>query len=191
MAGLILASGSARRRELLEQLGLSFTVVLREVDETPHANEPVSDYVRRLAQAKASAMAADHAHDWVVAADTTVSRDGEIFGKPADLAEALGMWQRLQGGWHQVWSGVAVAHQGQLWCTAVCTEVYMQALRTEQMQAYWRSGEPLGKAGGYAIQGRAAAFIPEIRGSYSSVVGLPLAETMQLLRQAGFAPAVA
>lgn len=186
MARLILASGSPRRRELLAQIGLPFVVQVREIDETPQPGEAPADYVRRLACGKAAALAGDHPQDWVLAADTTVTCDGVIFGKPADQAEAMQMWQQLGGRWHQVMTGVVVAHQGRYWPQVVCTEVFFKALSAAQMAAYWQSGEPLGKAGGYAIQGRAAAFIQEIRGSYSSVVGLPLAETVALLQQAGF-----
>ena len=109
MARLILASGSPRRRELLAQIGLPFVVQVREIDETPQPDEAPADYVRRLACGKAAVMAGDHPQDWVLAADTTVTCDGVIFGKPADQAEAMQMWQQLGGRWHQVLTGVAVA----------------------------------------------------------------------------------
>ncbi len=186
MAGLILASASPRRAELLAQVGLDFAVRVREIDETPQVNEAPGDYVARLALQKSAAVAWDHPGDWVLAADTCVTCAGQIFGKPVDEADAMAMWARLSGRWHTVYTGVAVRHGHRHWHTVVGTEVEFLPLNLAQMRAYWQSGEPQGKAGGYAIQGRAAGFIPQIRGSYSNVVGLPLAQTVQLLQQAGF-----
>lgn len=180
---IILASGSPRRRELLQQVGLDFEVQVFEIDESSQPNEHPTDYVLRLAESKARAAQAHLPADCIViAADTTVSIAGQILGKPVDQADAFAMWQQLSGQVHHVYTGVAVARGELLYSTVVATAVHMQPLNLQQMQAYWDSGEPLGKAGGYAIQGRAAAFIPRIEGSYSNVVGLPLVETLQLLQ---------
>lgn len=181
---IVLASGSPRRRELLQQVGVDFEVKVFEIDESCWPNESPQDYVRRLAMSKARAAQAHLPDDCVViAADTTVTIAGQILGKPVDQADAFAMWQQLSGQTHQVYTGVAVGCGERLLSCMVATAVQMLPLTGTQMQAYWDSGEPLGKAGGYAIQGRAAAFIPRIEGSYSNVVGLPLVETLQLLQQ--------
>ncbi|MBC7750783.1 MAG: septum formation protein Maf, partial [Candidatus Saccharibacteria bacterium] len=117
----------------------------------------------------------------IIAADTTVTMDGLILGKPEDQEDAFSMWQLLSGRTHQVMTGVAVAYLGQIQTVIVTTDVDFLRLNAAQMQSYWDSGEPIGKAGGYAIQGLGAAFIPRIQGSYSNVVGLPLVETLALL----------
>lgn len=181
---IILASGSPRRRELLTQVGVDFSVQVFEINESPHVAETPAAYVARLAISKAQA-AIPHvpAQTIVIAADTTVTIDGLILGKPQDQADALQMWQRLQGRTHQVLTGVAVCQGTRCLSQVVCTEVVMRQLTEVEMQAYWQTGEPLGKAGAYAIQGRGAAWIPAIHGSYSNVVGLPLVETLALLQQ--------
>lgn len=180
---IILASGSPRRRELLQQVGLDFEVRLFEIDESNLEDENPADYVLRLAESKAAAAQAHLPDDCVViAADTTVTIAGQILGKPASQAEAFAMWRLLSGQTHQVLTGVAVVRGRTRLSRVVTTNVEMLALSEQQMQAYWATGEPIGKAGGYAIQGRAAAFIPKIEGSYSNVVGLPLVETLQLLQ---------
>lgn len=181
---IILASGSPRRRELLQQVGVVFEVKVFEIDESVLPDEVPTAYVRRLAESKARAAQAHlPADDLVIAADTTVTIAGQILGKPVDQADAFAMWQQLSGQTHQVYTAVAVGCGERLLSVVVATAVQMLPLSDEQMQAYWDSGEPVGKAGGYAIQGRAAAFIPRIDGSYSNVVGLPLVETLQLLEQ--------
>ncbi len=181
---IVLASGSARRRELLQQVGVDFEVKVFEIDESCLPHESPREYVHRLAEAKARAAQPHLPSECVViAADTTVTIAGQILGKPTDRDEAFAMWQQLSGQTHQVLTGVAVGCGDRLLSTVVATAVQMLALTPAQMQAYWDTGEPLGKAGGYAIQGRAAAFIPRIEGSYSNVVGLPLVETLQLLQQ--------
>ena len=181
---IVLASGSARRRELLQQVGVDFEVKVFEIDESCIPDEIPRDYVHRLAEAKARAAQLHLPTDCVViAADTTVTIGGRILGKPVDQHDAFAMWRQLSGQTHQVLTGVAVACGDRLLSSVVATSVHMLALTSTQMQAYWDTGEPLGKAGGYAIQGRAAAFIPRIEGSYSNVVGLPLVETLKLLQQ--------
>jgi septum formation protein len=181
---LYLASTSPRRRELLAQIGLAFTVLSPEIDESRQAGEAPEAYVARLAAAKARAGLAQVADGVVVAADTTVVLDDAVLGKPATLAEAEAMWRALSGREHRVLTGVAVADRQALRVETVTTGVRFRPVAPEEMRAYWASGEPADKAGGYAIQGRGAVFVTRIDGSYSNVVGLPLAETAALL--AGF-----
>ncbi len=185
---IVLASGSPRRKELLEQVGVEFTVQVFEIDESPHLHEAPADYVVRLAIQKAQA-AIPHlpADTIVIAADTTVTIDGKILGKPQNQADAFAMWQRLSGRDHFVMTGVAVAQNQTVLHRRVTTEVHFARLSLADMQAYWHTGEPIGKAGGYAIQGRAEALVDWMAGSHSGVIGLPLYETRALLRAAGLA----
>lgn len=178
---LYLASTSPRRRELLAQLGLDFQVLPVDIDESVRAGEGPADYVLRLAREKAAAGLAQAGEGVVVAADTSVVLDGEVLGKPASVAEALAMWSRLSGRDHEVLTGIAVGNRARQEARVVTTRVRFRALREPEMRAYWASGEPRDKAGGYAIQGRGAIFVTGIDGSYSNVVGLPLAETAALL----------
>lgn len=181
---IILASSSPRRRELLQQVGIDFDVKSFEIDESPNLHEAPADYVVRLAIEKAQAAINQLPADTIViAADTTVTIDGQILGKPANQAEAFAMWQRLSGRDHFVMTGVAVAKNQTVLHRRVTTEVHFAHLSHADMLAYWQTGEPIGKAGGYAIQGKGAAFIPRIHGSYSNVVGLPLFETLDLLKE--------
>lgn len=181
--GIILASQSPRRKELLEQVGLKFTIQSADVDESVLANEHVDDYVLRVATAKAQVIAAQHPQAFVIAADTTVTIDGKILSKPIDYADACKMWTQLSGRLHQVKTTVVIAYTSIVWHVTVTTHVNFKDLTQDEMFAYWQTGEPQDKAGGYAIQGRAAAWVKSIEGSYSSVVGLPLYETLQLLKQ--------
>lgn len=185
MADVILASGSPRRLALLRLVGLEPVVRPVDVDERPHPGEAAPEYVARLARDKAAAVAENGAV--VLAADTTVVLDGEVLGKPRDAAHAADMLQRLQGRGHAVSTGVAVLAGGQLHELVVTTEVEMVALERRTIDWYVGTGEPLDKAGGYGIQGRAAAFVRRIDGSWTNVVGLPLAEACALLRKAGVA----
>lgn len=184
---VILASGSPRRAELLRQIGITFEVRLPAVavDETPLADESAAAYVRRLAREKAAAVAASAPDRVVLAADTTVVLDGRILGKPVDAADAVAMLLALQGREHEVLTGVAVDCAGAIRCTVVRTAVRFRAVDREEAQAYWRTGEGADKAGAYGIQGIGAIFAEALEGSYSNVVGLPLAETERLLREAG------
>ena len=194
---IYLASRSPRRRELLRQIGIGFEVLsLREgrdrgadVDETPLPGESPDDYVLRVCIAKADA-------GWkilverrmtrssllpVLAADTTVCADGQILGKPADRAEAQAMLRALSGREHRVLTAVAVRHGERLETALSESQVRFVTLTEQDIAAYAATDEPMDKAGAYAIQGRAAAFIEELRGSYSGVMGLPLRETAMLL----------
>jgi septum formation protein len=180
----ILASGSPRRRELLTQIGLTFDVETADIDETPQVGEDALAYVQRLAEHKAAAVFARHdnrARLVVLGADTTVFCSGQILGKPIDEADAARMLRLLSGKTHQVMTGVALVTAGARVVGVEVTDVEMLALSEAQIAAYIASGEPMGKAGAYAIQGRAARFIPRIAGCYFNVVGLPLARVSLML----------
>lgn len=181
---LILASSSSRRRELLTALGLAFDTADADVDETPHCSESAEDMVLRLAIAKATAIEVED-DDVVIAADTAVAVASTIFGKPRDAADAISMLNRLSGARHRVVTGVAVRHRGAISTVLSSTEVQFRELGPDEARRYWQTGEPHGKAGAYAIQGRGGAFVEAIMGSYTGVVGLPVFETAELLRQAG------
>ncbi|MFB9068530.1 Maf family protein [Pseudofulvimonas gallinarii] len=192
---LYLASKSPRRRQLLGQLGVDFEVLDVDIPEAPEPGESPVAYVERLARAKAAAGRAALAvgaggDGWVLGSDTEVVLDGEIFGKPVDEAGAAAMLSRLAGREHEVLTGVCLAGPPaagpptSLVCT---TRVRFDALDEAAIRVYVATGEPFGKAGAYAIQGRAAAFTSHLSGSYSGVMGLPLFETARLLRAAGFA----
>lgn len=195
---IYLASRSPRRRELLRQIGVTFELIpLREgsgrgadVDETPHAGERADDYVLRVAHDKARAAAGIVAARRIVArpvlaADTTVVRDDEILGKPANADDAARMLRLLAGRSHRVLTAVAVAADGRLETRVSESRVWFRAIEAAEIRRYVATGEPGDKAGGYAVQGQAAAFITRIDGSYSGIMGLPLAETAELLRSYG------
>lgn len=189
MTPLYLASGSPRRRELLTQIGIPFTTLSASVDETPLADEAAPAYVERLARAKANAGLVELLTTnasvplAVLGADTAVVLDGRILGKPVDREDALAMLAALSGREHQVLTAVAVADQQRCLSVCVVSQVRFGHISTQQAQDYWASGEPLDKAGAYAIQGLGAVFVQRIEGSYSAVVGLPLSETVELLGQ--------
>lgn len=186
MTTLYLASKSPRRRELLDQIGLRHATVHAEVDETPLAGEDAAAYVERLALAKARAgLSGLGGRGLVLGADTSVVVDADILGKPSDREHALAMLARLSGRDHLVYSAVALASAERVEARVQVSRVWMRPLSAAECEAYWTSGEPADKAGGYAIQGRAAAFIERLDGSYSGVMGLPLFETCELLRAFG------
>ncbi len=182
---ILLASASPRRRELLAQIGVRCEVRPADVDETLRPGETPASYVGRVAAAKAEAVWALAAGEVVLAADTTVVLGTELFGKPGDQTEGLRMLRALSGRTHEVLTAVVVRSGDGLAAALSVSEVTMRALNEDECQRYWASGEPLGKAGGYAIQGLAATFITRLAGSYSGVMGLPLAETASLLEGAG------
>jgi septum formation protein len=177
----VLASGSPRRRDLLRQLDLDFTVDPADLDETELPDEPPALYVERLARAKAAAVAKRHPGVIVLAADTTVSIDGAILGKPRDDAEAHAMLKRLSTRTHEVFTGIAAGARARV----VRTSVRFRALGDAEIAWYVATGEPRDKAGAYAVQGRAGAFVEALEGSPTNVIGLPLAETLALLVEAG------
>jgi septum formation protein len=188
MARLFLASGSPRRRELLTQIGVPFTTLLTSIDETPRLDESPLEYVRRLAQGKAQAglaALADCADAVVLGADTSVILAGQILGKPLDHADAQAMLGALSGTTHEVLTAVALASVGRCEVRTVSSQVRFRPLSRDEIDAYWHSGEPLDKAGSYAIQGLGAVFVSHLEGSFSAVVGLPVCETAALLADFG------
>lgn len=189
---LYLASQSPRRLDLLRLIGFDPEVLLPNVavDETPLPDEAPADYVLRLARAKAQAGEAARIQRGlppkpVLAADTTVSLDGHILEKPRDTAEARRWLAAYAARGHQVYTGVAVVAQGRMADALSSSEVYFRVLAEDEIETYLASDEPWDKAGGYGIQGRAAAFVAHLSGSHSGVMGLPLCEAAQLLREAG------
>jgi len=182
-----LASASPRRSELLRQIGVPFQVKVAAIAEEPLARELPEAYVVRLAAAKAETIWAAAVGEVrpVLAADTAVVLDGELLGKPASQAEAATMLERLSGRSHRVLTAVALRHAAGLETRLSESEVRFRATTAAERQAYCRTGEPFDKAGGYGIQGHAAVFVEELKGSYSGVVGLPLYETAALLARCG------
>ena len=194
---LILASSSPRRADLLRAAGYGFETIAADVDESIRAGESPSAYVRRLAADKSAAamgtlkagatssppgQAFSPADVVVLGADTTVVVDGEILGKPRDDEDAAGMLRKLSGKRHEVLTGVSLRHGAHEVGRVETTAVYVRALSEEELSWYTASGEGRGKAGAYAVQGLASRFIPRIEGSYSNVVGLPVACVAELLR---------
>jgi len=181
-----LASASPRRSELLRQIGVRFTVRAAAIAEEQLPRETPEAYVARLAAAKAEAVwaAVGDSHP-VLGADTAVVLDGAVLGKPEDAAEAVAMLERLSDRAHRVLTAVALRHAGGLETRLSDSEVRFRATTADERLAYCRTGEPFDKAGGYGIQGHAAVFVEELRGSYSGVVGLPLNETAALLTRCG------
>ena len=183
---LILASASPRRRELLGQIGVNPDLVAgADIDEAPRKDELPRPYCLRMAREKAAA-AAGGPDDLILAADTTVALGRRILGKPADAAEAAAFLVALGGRRHRVITALALRRGDRLWTREVVSSVRMKRLSDIELNAYLESGEWSGKAGGYAIQGLAAAFVTWIEGSHSAIVGLPLAETAALLQAAGW-----
>jgi septum formation protein len=188
-AGLIyLASGSPRRRELLQQIGVSFRVIGADLDETALQGESPLAYVSRLAQAKATVgweRSRDSGGAPVLAADTAVVLDGRILGKPTGLNNAMAMLLELSGRTHEVLTAVALRSSSGIEGKISRSTVTFRTIDPSEARAYWETGEPSDKAGAYAIQGYAAIFISDLKGSYSGVMGLPLFETAALLEAAG------
>lgn len=180
---IILASRSPRRAELLTAAGFSFEVLAADVDETPHPNETPAAYVERLAIDKARAVLALRPGARVLGADTTVTIDGEILGKPLDDQDAARMLRKLSGRAHEVHTGVAVVSAGEAHSDVETTRVWFVAMTDEDISWYVGTGEPVDRAGAYAIQGLASRFIPWIEGSYSNVVGLPVAMVSSILKR--------
>jgi septum formation protein len=184
---LILGSASPRRHDLLAQLGLTPDAVTPpDIDETPRKGELPRPYCARLAREKAAAVPGTGPEDVVLCADTTVALGRRILGKPADAGEAAAFLTALGGRRHQVITAVAVRRGDRVWSRESVSAVKMKRLSDAELNSYLDSGEWMGKAGGYAIQGRAGAFIPWITGSFTGIVGLPLAETAALLAAAGY-----
>lgn len=178
---IILASQSPRRAELLAQMGVDFRMQPAQVDETVHADERAADYVERVAIAKAQAVHAAVPDLPVLGSDTAVVLDQTILGKPRGRDDAIRMLLSLSGRPHEVLTGVAVVTNEATHYRLNVSRVYFRDISEREAAAYWATGEPTDKAGAYAVQGLAAAFIERIEGSYSGIMGLPLFETMQLL----------
>ena len=189
---LILASASPRRADLLASLGVNFCAQPADIDESMRPGEFPRDYVRRMAQTKAAAVVAtgDQKGFAVLAADTIVVLDGKVLGKPRDHSDGLAHLHRLSGRWHTVTTAVCLHTHATMCLLSVATDVQFMTLSEQACEAYLATDEPWDKAGCYAIQGLGGAFVQEIRGSYSNVVGLPLAQTWQLLREHGIATAL-
>ena len=184
---LYLASRSPRRQALLRQIGVDFSVLSIDIDEKPRDGEAPADYVTRIARDKALAgqNKAGGSPAIVLAADTAVALASRILGKPRDRQDGLSMLELLTGRQHQVYSAVALRVRGRVSVRLSVSEVTMKNVGRATLERYWDSGEPLDKAGAYAIQGLAAAFITDLKGSYSGVMGLPMSETVELLEGAG------
>lgn len=182
---LILASASPRRTELLGQLGVPHRVRAADVDESSRPGEAPAEYVARVTAAKAEAGWAGAEGVPVLAADTAVVLGQELFGKPRDQSDGLRMLAALSGQTHQVLTAIALRTHAGLATALSVTNVTFRVIGEAEQLRYWSTGEPMGKAGGYAVQGFAAALITRLEGSYTGVMGLPLAETAQLLAAAG------
>ncbi len=181
---LTLASASPRRAEILAQIGVNFRASPAEIDETPKSNESAVDYVQRMALEKVNRVLKTESYSKpVLGSDTTVVFDSIILGKPQDADDATRMLSMLSGSTHQVLTAVVVSDGTECQSLLSKTEVRFRTISIKECQTYWQTGEPQDKAGAYAIQGYGAVFVESIRGSYSGVVGLPIAETTQLLQQ--------
>lgn len=182
---IILASSSPRRKELLNSAGVKFEILVSDCDETPIAGEGPQAMVERLAEAKAEVIARSHPEATVLGADTTVFIENEILGKPSDVKEANLMLRKIQGRTHVVWGGVAILNRSRCvrLVSSYMTEVTMCPMTDAEIEWYTSTGEPMDKAGSYAIQGLGLQFVQSLNGSYSNVVGLDIAATMNLLRQ--------
>ena len=180
---LILGSGSPRRRELLARLGIEFTIMVPEVDESLREAEGGRDYVHRLARLKSEAIGRTHPSSWVVAADTVVIIDGRLLTKPEGETQAVKMLMQLSGREHQVRTGYCLYHAERSYCAidSVVTTVRFKSFALEWAKSYVSTGEPMDKAGGYGIQDRGGVLVEAVYGSYSNVVGLPLSELVELL----------
>jgi septum formation protein len=179
---LLLASQSPRRAELLRAAGFDFDIQPADADETLHPGEAPPDYVRRVAEAKARAVIDSAGERIVLAADTTVVVDQHILAKPADAADAARMLRLLSGRQHEVMTGVTLASQGRVLTRVEVTRVEFAALDGDEIAAYVQTGEPMDKAGAYAVQGVASRFVTRIEGSHSNVVGLPVALVHRMLK---------
>lgn len=184
---IILASSSPRRRELLSGCGLTFEILSPDIDEQSRDGESPKDLVERLACEKGCCISEKHQDAWVIAADTIVVQDSKILGKPVDRSDAAQMLDSLQGRWHRVWGGVAILNQqrGIQQVSSYESSVFMQTLTASEIQSYIDTGEPMDKAGSYAIQGIGAALIGEVKGSYTNIVGLNLPAVIEQLKRLG------
>ncbi len=186
----ILASSSPRRRELLTMIGLDFEVIPSHVPEVHQPGEVPEEYVARLSRDKANAIAGEHPDRWVIAADTTVFYGEQLLEKPVDAADAERMLAIIAGRTHVVYTGVTLVNASRDWRDTRVTESEVRMLPMSETDIAWyvQTGEPLDKAGAYAVQGVGSMFIESVHGNYTNVVGLPLATLFQMLRKAGVDP---
>lgn len=189
MTELLLASASPRRHELLRHTGVPFRVVVADIDETPLPGEQPVPYTLRLAQAKAAAVLQHHPDAAVLGADTTVTVGGALLGKPVDAADGARMLRLLRNREHAVTTGVALCTADRTLTHAETTRVWMGNISDEEIAAYIATGEPMDKAGAYALQGMAQRWVPRIDGEYSNVIGLPVARVYAMLRDFGLTAA--
>jgi septum formation protein len=180
---LVLASGSPRRAEILNSVGWRFTKDVPDIDESEREGESPEDYVRRLAEEKAQTVSHLHPDSIILAADTTVVIDEQIIGKPVDLDEARRMLSMLSGRWHDVLTGVAITQNGNIAVGMERTGVKFAEMNDAEIEYLAKMGDPLDKAGAYAVQAQAALFIEQIRGDYWNVVGLPISLVYRLLKK--------
>ena len=187
---LVLASASPRRRELMAAIGLPFTVDSSSIEELQRTGEAPETYVRRLAQEKAAEVKSRHADAWIIAADTIVYIDGTILEKPVDHDDAVRMLSLISGRMHEVFTGLTLSRADSIdsWTRVVTTKVTMLPLSRSEIEWYASTGEPMDKAGAYAVQGIGAMFIESIDGNYTNVVGLPLAALFEMMKAAGLNP---
>ncbi len=188
MPNLILASGSPRRSKFFSMLGIDFSIIIPNIDETPLAGELPKDLVSRLSYQKACSVAKDNYGSIVVAADTVIDLDGKILGKPGNREESIQMLKMLSGRSHLVYTGVAVVFQDKTRKIIEETKITFAPVSNELASFYADTEEGLDKAGGYAIQGIASMFIEKIEGSLSSVIGLPFSQVMNILMEFGIRP---
>ncbi|MGB1309901.1 MAG: Maf family protein [Leucothrix sp.] len=183
---LVLASASPRRVELLKQIGITPIVHPVNIDETPEVGERVTDLVSRLAIEKAQqgALETDQKYP-VIGSDTVGLLDGNVLLKPVDYTDAESMLLNMSNRWHEIHTSVALIHDENCYQTTAISRVKFREIKAAEINNYWHTGEPQDKAGAYAVQGLAAVFIERIEGSYSGIMGLPLFETAQLMREAG------
>ncbi len=183
IAPLVLASQSPRRRQLLSQMGINFSLASADIEERREPGEKAPDFVARMAQSKALCVAGRYPDSWILAADTIVVIDGDILGKPCDVTDACRMLKRLAGGWHEVFTAFTLHHQvlAKMSSMVDSSRVKITALNESVIAAYVASGEPLDKAGSYAVQGIGGAFIEALDGSPTTVIGLPLTLVIQHL----------
>ena len=180
---IVLASGSPRRSEIMNSVGWPFTKDVPDIDESERDGESPEDYVRRLAREKAQAVAGSHPGEIVLAADTTVVIGGRIIGKPTDEAHAREMIEMLSGNWHEVLTGVAVARNGDAEVGMQRTRVKFVSMTDKEIEFLVSEGDPLDKAGAYAVQAQAALFIEAIEGDYWNVVGLPISLVYEMVKR--------
>jgi len=186
-AGIILASQSPRRKILLEKMNIPFRIVPSRIAELPPLGERPGAYSARMAMEKALEVAESHPDHLIIGADTVVSINDTILGKPASTNEAVMMLSRLSGQWHEVWTGICLYHKksNSQEIKAVCSHVHFRPLSVEEITRYVETGEPMDKAGAYAIQGKGKALVRELKGSYHNVIGLPTLELAKMLQDIG------